>query len=103
MGFVPIVAFCTAMSAGPSTPVPPLHCIWVGNDSRYEQILECAEHADWTANDPEVATTAQHALQDQFDYAGQVRWYTWCIPESDLRNFYTHFGVTDLGDIPEEA
>lgn len=103
MSFVTIVAFCTAMSAGPNTPVPPMHCVWVEPEERYETLLECAELADWTANRQDVTQEAQMTLFEQHGYQGPVQWYTWCIQEDDLRNFYTHFGVTDLGDIPEEA
>jgi hypothetical protein len=103
MGLVPIVAFCTAMSAGEMSPAPPFECVWVAPDERYETMLECAEHADWIREDANIVAGATMSLRYQFDYTGQVRWYTFCIDERELRDFYTHFGVTDLGDIPEEA
>jgi len=103
MGLVPIVAFCTAMSAGEMSPAPPFHCVWAGHEARYGTMLECAEHADWIRENPDIVAGAAMSLRDQFQYTGQVRWYTFCIDERELRDFYAHFGVTDLGDIPEEA
>lgn len=105
MGLVAILAFCAITSGGADAPIPPYECVWVENSEvAFETQTACVIEASRLRRDPIIRANAERMLGHITGKPNdKVAWYTWCHPEEDLKGFYRHFGVGDLGDIPEEA
>ena len=105
MGFMAIVAFCAMTSQGPNAPAPPYECVWIENEYVFETQTACAIEANRLRRDPILRINAEQALISELGGlpGGQVAWYTFCQSPDELKDFYRHFGVGDLGDIPEDA
>ena len=105
MGLVAVLAFCPLTSAGPNAPIPPYECVWIeNNEVEFQTQTACAIEVMRLRDDPIIRLNAETMLADIMgEKQPKLNWYIWCHPAEDLKNFYRHFGVGDLGDIPEDA
>ena len=104
MGLVAVLAFCAMTSAGQGAPTPPYECVFIENSNvQFETQTACTIEVMRLRRDPIVRMNAESVIVEKYGPQEQLTWYVWCHPEEDLKNFYRHFGVGDLGDIPDES
>lgn len=103
MGFMAVVAFCTAMSAGPSAPQSPYECVWVEQGYAFDTETACMIQTSRVARDPIVLKMVDGELFATYGYNEPFVYFTYCVKEDELKDFYRHFGVSDLDDIPENT
>lgn len=102
MGLVAVVAFCTAVSSGSLSPVPPFECVWrdsLTDNATYETMEECNAAATKVVNDIELGSKMAYAVIAVYD-APAYQFYIYCEPELKLKEFYKQFQVdtSKMGD-----
>jgi len=102
MGLVPVVAFCAAMAAGDMAPSDPSGCVFVSDDYAFRTETACVIRATDIKDDRDILWSAYQALYVTLqEDPGQMRWYYWCVPDTELKRFYQELGVD--ADVPEPA
>lgn len=103
MSFIPIIAFCAAMSSGDVSPIEPFECAWV-EDRQTVFVSEtgCSFRANDMVENMDIVRQAQKSLHDATGYVGPTPWFMYCIELDKLPDFYRHFGV-EASDLPTDA
>lgn len=100
MGLFPIVALCALLD----NQQPDMEqCVFV-EDMRFEytNVTGCQIQANIMKDDADIRQHAANLLFTQHSYIGPQGYAIWCLPESEMKDFYRHMGV-ETGDIPEKA
>lgn len=93
MGLVPIVAFCAAFAVGDLAPSDPSGCVFLSDDVPAQNMTACIIRSTQVKNNREAQYSAYQALRIQHGDPGQVQWYTWCVDEFELKEFYQGLGI----------